>query len=435
MGKNTKSHRSFCQETGSVLVMVAFSMVVLLAASALAIDLANLYMARAQAQRAADAAALAGAKAFVTSGCTSGGCTTGGIQETMATQQAVAAAAQNNIAGQTATINTSSGIAFSYPTAEEPQITVTAEASIPTFFAKIFGIQSVNVSAKATAEAYNPAGGGSASIGVSCLKPFLVPNCDPDHTSPGNSVCADSSGGGNGNGKGKGKGGGGGGGTPEGYFFDPSTGAIAHSGTYPAGIIGMPWQLHTTAAPSQWYLVGFDDAPPSSGSALRDHIVECTSKVFTCGNSLTTANGAKEGPVRQGIEDLINAGGNGLGQGQDSIDTSIGPPFAITGGSRNPNPALRGKVFYDYSESPSVATVPVYSGEPLSPGGSVVDIVGYLQVFITQAESPSQKAIDVVILNATSCGGTPGGGGGGGGVTPIVAAGGSPIPIRLIRTN
>ncbi len=84
MGKNIKSRRSFCQETGSVLVMVAFSMVVLLAASAIAIDLANLYMARAQAQRAADAAALAGAKEFVLSGCTTGGCTAGGVQETLA---------------------------------------------------------------------------------------------------------------------------------------------------------------------------------------------------------------------------------------------------------------------------------------------------------------------------------------------------------------
>lgn len=433
MLKSEKHHRRFGNETGSVLVIVAASMVVLLAASALAIDMANFYLARTQAQRAADAAALAGAKAFVTSGCTTGGCNPGGVQETMATQQAVAAAAQNNIAGQTTSINTSKGISFSYPTAEEPQITVTAGASIPTFFAKIFGIQSVTVSAKATAEAYNPAGGGNASVSIACLKPFLLPNCDPapGHSSPGNSVCADSSGGG---GKGNGKGGGGGGGTTEGYFFDPSTGAIEHPGTYPAGIIGMPWQLHTVAAPSQWYLVGFGGAPPSSGSALRNHIVECTSQIFACGNSLTTANGANEGPVRQGIEALINANGDGLGQGQDSIDTSVGPPFAITGGSNNPNTALRGKVFYDYSESPSVVSVPVYRGEALSPGGSVVDIVGYLQVFITQAEGASQKAIDVVILNATPCGGSPGGGGGGSSGS-VVAAAGSPVPIRLIRTS
>lgn len=411
MGKNTKSHRSFCQETGSVLVMVAFSMVVLLAASAIAIDLANLYMARAQAQRAADAAALAGAKEFVISGCTTGGCNPGGVQETLARPQAEAAGAQNYIAGQAASIQ-NGDITFSYPTPEEPQITVNAKATVSTFFAKVFGIKTANVSATATAEAYNPSGGG-ATVAAACLKPFLVPNCDPTHTSPGNSVCATGG---------------------QGYFFDPSTGAIEHSGVYPAGVIGMPWQLHSNAGPSQWYLVGFGGAPPSSGSALRDHIAECTPAPLSCGDTLTTANGKKVGPVDQGTNALINADGDGLGQGQDSIDTSVGPPFAITGGSNNPNPALRGKVFYDYSESPSVATVPVYTGNDLPPGGTTVTIVGYMQVFIKDADHHgNDDMVDVIILNISSCGGAPGGGGGG--VTPIVAAGGSPIPIRLIRTN
>jgi hypothetical protein len=413
MGKNTKSRRSFCQETGSVLVIVAFSMVVLLAASALAIDMANLYMARAQAQRAADAAALAGAQAFVNSGCTTGGCTAGGVQETLATQQAEAAGAQNYIAGQAASIQ-NGDITFSYPTAEEPQITVNAKASVSTFFAKVFGIKTANVSATATAEAYNPSG-GNAPVAAACLKPFLVPNCDPapGHTSPANLGCATAG---------------------QGYFFDPSTGAIEHPGVYPAGVTGMPWQLHSNAGPSQWYLVGFGGAPPSSGAAIRTHISQCTPAPLSCGSTLTTANGKNVGPVDQGTNDLINANGDGLGQGQDSIDTSVGPPYAITGGSNNPNPALRGKVFYDYSESPSVTTVPVYTGNSLPAGGTTVTIVGYMQVFIKDANHTGQDdVVDVVILNISSCGGSTGGGGGG--TTPLVAAGGSPIPIRLIRTN
>ena len=48
-------------EKGSVLLMVGAAMVVMLTTSAIAIDLVNLYLARTQAQRAADAAALAGA--------------------------------------------------------------------------------------------------------------------------------------------------------------------------------------------------------------------------------------------------------------------------------------------------------------------------------------------------------------------------------------
>jgi Putative Flp pilus-assembly TadE/G-like len=411
--RNTgRVRHAFGSDDGSVLVMVAASMVMLLGVCAISIDLGNFYLARAQAQRAADAAALAGAKSFVATACVTSGCTSGGIQETLGRQQAEAAGAQNYIAGKAANIQ-DGDITFSYPTPEEPQITVNAKASVSTFFAKVFGISTANISATATAEAYNPAGGGDALVAAACLKPFLVPNCDPTHSSPGNPVCATSG---------------------QGTFIDPSSGALAHPGVYPSGVIGMPWQLHSNAGPSQWYLVGFGGAPPSSGSALRDHIAMCTPAMLSCGDTLTTANGKKVGPVDQGTNALINANSDGLNQGQDSIDTSVGPPFAITGGANNPNPALRGKVFYDYSESPSVVTVPVYTGNSLPPGGTTVTIVGYMQVFVQDAvhSGPSDN-VNVIILNISSCGGSPGGGGGGG--TPIVAAGGSPVPIRLIRTN
>jgi uncharacterized membrane protein len=50
--------------------LVAISIVSLLAMAALAIDVVTLYVARTEAQRAADAAALAGAKAMADSGIT-----------------------------------------------------------------------------------------------------------------------------------------------------------------------------------------------------------------------------------------------------------------------------------------------------------------------------------------------------------------------------
>ena len=57
-------------ERGQTLALVAMSLVVLIAVAALAIDTTTLYVARTEAQRAADAAALAGARAFVDSGTT-----------------------------------------------------------------------------------------------------------------------------------------------------------------------------------------------------------------------------------------------------------------------------------------------------------------------------------------------------------------------------
>src|SRR6185437_15309114 len=65
MNRNRKDER------GVTMMVVAFTLVAILAMAALSIDVAELYVSRGEAQRAADAAALAGAKMFVTSGVTS----------------------------------------------------------------------------------------------------------------------------------------------------------------------------------------------------------------------------------------------------------------------------------------------------------------------------------------------------------------------------
>jgi len=57
-------------ERGQTIILVAISLVSLLAMAALAIDIVTLYAARSEMQRAADAAALAGAKAIADSGIT-----------------------------------------------------------------------------------------------------------------------------------------------------------------------------------------------------------------------------------------------------------------------------------------------------------------------------------------------------------------------------
>ncbi len=421
MRRRMKVNGLFRKETGSVLLMVAFAMVLMLAISAFAIDMANFYLARNQSQRAADSAALAGAYAFLQSGCMTGGCTAGGSQETLGRQYAEASGDQNYVAGQPASIQ-DSDITFTYPTPQEPQITVVVQRTVPTFFAKIFGIRTEHVNAISTAEAYTPSGSGGGSgqgFFAACVKPFLVPDCDPTHDDLDNSNCSGM-----------------------GYFFDPTDGHVLHPGLYDGtqsgGIQGMPWQLHTQAGPSQWYLVGFGDAPPSSGSALRDHIMECTPGYYSCDTTLVTANGKNVGPIDQGVDGLINALGDGMNQGQDTIDTTqrINDVFPITGGSNNPNPLLPGATILDYTGSPSVVTVPVFSGVPLPPGGTTTGIDGYLQVFIQDANhSGTEDIVDMVILNAFTCGGATGTGSGSSGTGSGSGSAGAPIPIRLIRTD
>jgi hypothetical protein len=445
MRARSRAGRSSQNEAGMTLILVAGAMVVLLGISALAIDLVALYVARNEAQRAADAAALAGATIFVAQGCTTGvgGCVPNGPQEAPATTQAINVAAQNLVFGQAPSSSTVA-TSFSYPNSEEPQITVTVyrdsahSNAMPTFFAKIFGIKTANVSASATAEAYNPSGGG-VSVGVSCLKPFLVPNCDPDHPVPSTSPAASKNCGGTGNNDGA---------TiacPPGvsgtcypsYFFDPNRKAtIVNPGTYnpgpppSGGVIGEPWQLHSNAAPSQWYLIGYTG---NSGAQLRAYIQTCAPAVIACHSSLNTANGRKVGPTDQGIDALIHASADGLGNGQDSIcsptttPACATPPFPITGGANNPNPALVGKTFFPPG-SDSVASVAVYDGSALSPGGSTVTVVGFMELFIRDVtHQGTEDLIDTVILNLGGCGTT------GSSVPPVVTAGGSTIPIRLIH--
>src|SRR5262245_11498735 len=59
------------EERGVTMVLVAFAMLAIIAMAALSIDISNLYLARAEAQRSTDSAALAAARVIALSGITS----------------------------------------------------------------------------------------------------------------------------------------------------------------------------------------------------------------------------------------------------------------------------------------------------------------------------------------------------------------------------
>ena len=346
------------------------------------------------------------------------------------------------MAGQ-APSNSTLDVSFSYPNPEEPQITVTVHRdsahanAVPTFFGKIFGVSSVNVSASATAEAFNPSG-GSVSVAAACLRPFLVPNCDSAHPVLKSNPEANLNCGGTGKNNGATVA------CPKGvhgkcypsYFFDPNNhGAIVNPGVYnpsnptTGGTIGEPWQLNSNAAPSQWYLVDFT----GSGS-LTTFIETCAPSVIACSGSPNAEKVTNVSTTDQGINGLINASGDGLGNGQDSIcsptttPACLTPAFPITGGANNPNPNLIGQTFYGTSNS--IASVVVYNGYTVNPSGSTVTVIGYMQLFIQSAsQQGSAELINTVILNVGGCGTS------GVSSTPIIGPAGSPIPIRLIRTQ
>jgi hypothetical protein len=178
-------------ERGITIVLVAFSLLALLGMAALAIDVSTLYVAHGEAQRAADAAALAGARMFASSGYTTASTTLAASDicqssvtpgaDAAANRQAEAVGAQNLIAGQPGAIQ---AIACNI-TAANPQIAVTIRrTALPTFFGRIWGGAANTVTATGVAEAYNPSG-STAPIQVQGVKPWLIPDCDPTNSGAG----------------------------------------------------------------------------------------------------------------------------------------------------------------------------------------------------------------------------------------------------------
>jgi len=467
----SKRHASYkrFRDQGVSILIIAVSMIFVLGMAGLGIDLASLYVARSQAQRAADAAALAGANALAspTNSCvnSSGGSLSPDCM-LLAKQHAKAVGDLNLVAGVSPNIPLGD-ITFLSESASDPRIQVvvardTAHGDpMPTFFVKIFGIDTANVSATAVAEAYSPNGLGP-QIGSTCVKPWLIPNCDPNNTLNPNSTCTDGAG----------------------PFVIPVQGGMAstlapgrntlYDPSNPAGsgVIGEPFTLKhgspgDAAAPGVYYAAYVPDTTtvPSmcpdcaklasggsseSAAVYRENIACCNQSPYVCGPStvtLSAVNGNMVGPTRQGVDCLIQQTGNNSNCGQDYLQGITSPcanpanpqmpimnldepHFTIIAGPNNTNPGEH----LDASTSSSVALVPIWDGTPLQSGQNTnVNIVGFMQIFIQDEGSP-QGSVYGNIMKVTPCDGTPSTGptgpGGGG---PIIGGGGSPIPVRLVH--
>jgi Flp pilus assembly protein TadG len=156
-------------ERGMSLVFVTVGLMAMLSATTLAIDIGMFMNARSQAQNSADAGALAGAVALAynsfTDRSTSG----------PAVQSAINTAVANRVAGDLVSV-TPADVTFPNDPAGRPtRVAVTVfrtaerENSIPTLMGGFFGVQRVDVSASATAEA-------TPANAMTCVKPFMIPD-------------------------------------------------------------------------------------------------------------------------------------------------------------------------------------------------------------------------------------------------------------------
>jgi Flp pilus assembly protein TadG len=203
--------REHGREHGITMILVAAAMVAIIGMAVLSIDVVTLYLAKEEAQRSADAAALAAARLLSVSGITgdpanltsnwAAVCGANGA----ATLVAQAVAAQNivgNQASPTVTVTYSAGSAGTVGAGTSdctslstsafgvnPMVTVkVTQAGLPNFFSRIWSRSGNSVSATATAEAFNPSDSGNSGNQVSgtitpvrprCVKPWVVPNLNP----------------------------------------------------------------------------------------------------------------------------------------------------------------------------------------------------------------------------------------------------------------
>lgn len=151
-------------EKGAAIVLVALSMVALLSAVALAVDVGMLVTARTEAQRVSDLAALAGAGILA-------------VQpdaEALARSEAIEFALLNTVQGEAAVVlpeDVDVNLDLSTVTVRTIR-TQTRGTPVGTFFARVFGVNSVNITATATAIA-EPAGLG---VETNCLLPIMLPD-------------------------------------------------------------------------------------------------------------------------------------------------------------------------------------------------------------------------------------------------------------------
>jgi hypothetical protein len=147
-------------ESGQAVVVMLLFLVTLLGGVALALDVGSWYREHRQAQQTADAAALSGAQVLPG-------------DPTQALSLAQSYADQNG-----GGINPSGGIALQGDFTPNDTLTVKVTRTAPGFFSKLFGIDSVNVHATATARSAVP-------IDVRWAAPIVVNKAHPDLSGPG----------------------------------------------------------------------------------------------------------------------------------------------------------------------------------------------------------------------------------------------------------
>jgi len=419
-------------ERGVVVLLVAVVLLFVVAAmAALAIDLVTFYTARSEAQLAADAAALAGARVLANSGMTSNPADTSLSDAARPIAEAVArqVAQSNDVGGRNligagSVLNCPEEVCVVFNNADtsfgtNPRVTVQVKrADLPTFFARIWGSTIVTVKATATAEAYNPSGADvlnppARPIAPTCVKPWVLPNMAAPTTK----------------------------------IFDENTGAIQNASTLlgqsvNGGLGGLSLTCLGAAcggpqAAQSWnFFPGMQTSFPAPGALqacgsgltpYQQSVSGCVQQPVSCGGNsgvYLDFTGSATGPNTQVAVDCLTHAQSDFG---DRIDPSWSPgdPFQYVGGNDNPVAGAQGA---HVMVSDSLVTVPVVDVDPGAnyPVTNPVKVIGFVQFFLnpTGGATPVDH-VPATIVNMAGCGKNTT-------LQPILGNGASPVPVRLI---
>jgi Flp pilus assembly protein TadG len=287
-------------ERGAVLIHTAIALTGLLAFSALSIDYGVMWVARGQAQNAADAAALAAATSMAYGDPT---------DLDRIRSVAVAAAQANMVWGAAPAVNPATDVTIGpcppgTPGIADQCVRVDVYRNqqranpLPTFFAQLVGVTEQGVRATATAQV---AAGDSSE----CIRPWgipdkwveVVPTPKPWELSDqfnrylkqGNTYTLLS----------------------PGDYYVPSTVNSPGSGfSVPADVglrvtlkIGSP--SDTSLASGSFLPIALPGTCASGGNCYREHIASCNGTTLAIGDVIESEPGNMIGPTKQGVEDLI----------------------------------------------------------------------------------------------------------------------------------
>lgn len=318
-------------ERGVALIVAAGSMVALTSAVALAVDVGMLTVARGEAQSAADGGAMAGASGLIESPDTPG----------YARALAIEYAGNNSIRGSSATVLAEDVDVDLTARTVTVRVLRTAERGNPlgTFFARIFGVNSVNITARAVARASNAGG-------INCLLPLVIPDRWYEAGGPGNST----------------------------ETFDPDKGDEyipwmdtstdpptyndeTYTG-YSEDDIGEPIVLKSNSGggdynPS-WY---YPWRPPGQSGAddYRENVRSCVdpSISYYVGHQATTEPGNMTGPTNQGFADLYDLDPDAVWNEQMDCVTDAAYSMSSDGSHCRSSPRVRPIPMFDPTKGPA----------------------------------------------------------------------------------